>query len=95
MLLTIVMALAASSGSVGPPTSAAAPLAQAAGQHCRWEAPPLFGPRAPVRAPVWTCAASAKPIKCGHYESYLPIWAVGRALPWERRWVTEPCRNEI
>lgn len=93
MLLTIAMSLAAA--SVGPTAPAtAAPPAQAAQQLCRWETPAQFGPRAPVRAPVWTCAAASTPIRCGHYEAYLPIWAVGRALPWERRWVAEPCRAQ-
>jgi hypothetical protein len=61
-------------------------------QQCRWETPAQFGPRASPRAPVWTCASAAerKP-RCGHYELNLPIWAVGRALPPVRTWVSERC----
>ncbi len=60
--------------------------------RCRWEVPAQFGPRATPRAPVWMCPAAAerKP-RCGHYELNLPIWAIGRALPLVRQWVSDRC----
>jgi hypothetical protein len=60
--------------------------------QCRWETPAQFDPKTGPRAPVWTCpTATEREPRCGHYELYLPIWAVGRALPWVRQWVSDRC----
>lgn len=62
--------------------------------QCRWETPASFDPKVPARAPAWTCAAATPSShRCGHYELYLPIWAIGRALPPVRTWVSEPCQE--
>lgn len=93
MILTIAAALAVGTASVSPPVAAtAAQSAPARREQCELRTAPQFGPRAPVTGSRWTCAAVPEPVRCGRYASYLPIWAVGRALPLERRWVAEPCR---
>lgn len=94
MTIRIMGIIAASSSALAIQMPAAAQTAQppTASQQCRRETPPQFDPKAPARPAVWTCQA-AMPAKaaCGRYQLYLPIWAVGRALPWERRWVAERC----
>ena len=91
---TILAFITAASGAVATQTPAAAAQTQspAAEQQCRWESPAQYGPRAPVRAAVWTCAPPARAHKvCGRYELYWPHWLSQRALPPVRRWVADSC----
>lgn len=84
----MLAAIAPATAALGA-TQTSAPPQQA---QCRWETPAQFDPKTGPRPPVWTCptAAEREP-RCGHYELYLPIWAVGRALPWVRQWVSDRC----
>jgi hypothetical protein len=60
--------------------------------RCRAEEPAQFGPRAPLRPAVQTCAAAAQPsARCGRYELYWPHWLAQRALPPVRQWVAGRC----
>lgn len=87
-----LLAAAFTAVAISTPATAQAEQPSAAGQQCRWDAPAQFGPRAAVRAAVWTCGPPARAEKaCGRYEPYWPHWLSQRALPPVRRWVVERC----
>ena len=93
--LKISIAAAAELAAAAQSPASAQPVDHRAAQQvqCHWEAPAQFDPKTPARPPIWICQAAGQAReRCGHYEVYLPIWAVGRALPPVRTWVTENCR---